>query len=488
MSYVKQINKYLQYCNKKNIIFKPSNLSTLSNYCDIKNFWNNKINKISNRLFIPSNDNLISKQNYIYNTWFKNETYCGNIIGDTIKCDKDNKHSTILKTRTIRFYPNKLQHKYLQRFFGCYRYFYNRTIEYFNNINKDTLTSHYTCDDNKYEVKFDNLKDMYYDKLIRDKLYVNKPDFLRDLNIHTHCTHNAIFEAVKNVKTNLKHSKHFRLKYKSKRDLTYSMNLNKTMINQKYKTFFPNYSNNGNKFIFRNMKYGKHSNIFGDFFNKIHSCIIHYHRILNRYSLFICYEDDTKDNNNKKTVSIDPGVRTFLSCYCDDKAFKIGIDSNDELNKINENIDNIKSILDTTKSKSKKKKLRKAIHKRLFKLKNKVKELHDKSINFLVSNFKEIIIPPFETQDMVKRLSNKTSRNINNLSFYRFKDKLRSKCIEYNVNIIEYNEAYTSKTCTKCGHIDNELGSKKVYKCKKCGLVIDRDLNGARNIMLKNKF
>jgi hypothetical protein len=37
---------------------------------------------------------------------------------------------------------------------------------------------------------------------------------------------------------------------------------------------------------------------------------------------------------------------------------------------------------------------------------------------------------------------------------------------------------------SSCGHI-NKIGSKSIIKCK-CGLTIDRDLNGARGIFLKN--
>ena len=69
-------------------------------------------------------------------------------------------------------------------------------------------------------------------------------------------------------------------------------------------------------------------------------------------------------------------------------------------------------------------------------------------------------------------------------SHYRFKQFLKNKAAEYSCNIIEVNESYTSKTCTNCGKQQN-IGSKKLMKCS-CGTELDRDINGARNVFLKN--
>jgi putative transposase len=48
-----------------------------------------------------------------------------------------------------------------------------------------------------------------------------------------------------------------------------------------------------------------------------------------------------------------------------------------------------------------------------------------------------------------------------------------------------YYNGYTSKTCGCCGKINKSLGSKKTFACPNCKFTIDRDINGARNIMLK---
>ena len=48
------------------------------------------------------------------------------------------------------------------------------------------------------------------------------------------------------------------------------------------------------------------------------------------------------------------------------------------------------------------------------------------------------------------------------------------------------NEAYTLKTCSECGYVKHNLGGSKVFDCDEYGGVMDRDVNGAKNIFLKN--
>ena len=52
--------------------------------------------------------------------------------------------------------------------------------------------------------------------------------------------------------------------------------------------------------------------------------------------------------------------------------------------------------------------------------------------------------------------------------------------------MIEVTEEYTSKTCTKCGWISEKYDKKRVKECENCKQKIDRDINGARNILIKN--
>jgi putative transposase len=122
------------------------------------------------------------------------------------------------------------------------------------------------------------------------------------------------------------------------------------------------------------------------------------------------------------------------------------------------------------------------------KIKNSIIDLHWKTAHFLCKNFETIIIPKFECKNMSSkknRINSKITRKMLALSHGMFLEKLKFKCNEYKRNLILTNESYTSKTCTNCGNIKNDLNGNKKYNCSKCNISIDRDMNGARNILIK---
>ncbi|MFO7032165.1 transposase [Limnospira fusiformis CCALA 023] len=66
---------------------------------------------------------------------------------------------------------------------------------------------------------------------------------------------------------------------------------------------------------------------------------------------------------------------------------------------------------------------------------------------------------------------------------YRFKLTLRHQAEITRTTVVDVTEEYTSKTCSKCGHIHTQLGGNKQFVCPNCGHRIGRDINGAFNIL-----
>ncbi|CAG8580437.1 6062_t:CDS:2 [Cetraspora pellucida] len=194
-------------------------------------------------------------------------------------------------------------------------------------------------------------------------------------------------------------------------------------------------------------------------------------------------------------VSIDPGVRTPFTWYSPTKgAGKIGNRDIGRIYRLCKYMDDLisrKDKLSNSKSKRKKKKasrLDKAVHRMRRKIYRLQNEIHRKTIKFLTDEFDIIVIPPFETSNMINRktrkINKKTVKRMLGWSHYKFKQRLISKSKEKGNKVIFQNEAYTSKTCSWCGNMQNISGSK-IYKCKNCNIEIDRDVNGARGILLR---
>ena len=71
------------------------------------------------------------------------------------------------------------------------------------------------------------------------------------------------------------------------------------------------------------------------------------------------------------------------------------------------------------------------------------------------------------------------------LRHYQFRQRLAYKCACYGISFKIVNEAYTTKTCSICGHNNNHITNDNIIICAGCGIVIDRDTGGSRGIAIK---
>jgi putative transposase len=76
-------------------------------------------------------------------------------------------------------------------------------------------------------------------------------------------------------------------------------------------------------------------------------------------------------------------------------------------------------------------------------------------------------------------------RKMLGLSHGKFRERLCYKASQYSDRVVDIcNESYSTKSCGRCGHIQ-EMGGKKVYDCVNCRIKIDRDISGTRSTMLR---
>ena len=75
------------------------------------------------------------------------------------------------------------------------------------------------------------------------------------------------------------------------------------------------------------------------------------------------------------------------------------------------------------------------------------------------------------------------SKYITEASYRKFRLLLENRVNKYETTIVIANQYYaSSKTCSVCGNIQEMKVDKRTYKCEKCGLILDRDLNAAINL------
>lgn len=199
--------------------------------------------------------------------------------------------------------------------------------------------------------------------------------------------------------------------------------------------------------------------------------------------------------DNINVISLDPGVRTFLTGFApasDSPFVKIGDQDIGRIMRLSHHADKLISLITTEKNY----KMRVRLQHRLDQLRMKIQRLkadcHHRVADYLTKTYDTIIIPVFETSKMARRatrkISSKSVRAMMTWSHYAFRQKLIAKATERGKRVILVTEEYTSKTCCLCGNIKYNLGGSKTYRCASdgCRLKIDRDWNGAINIFLKH--
>jgi len=92
-----------------------------------------------------------------------------------------------------------------------------------------------------------------------------------------------------------------------------------------------------------------------------------------------------------------------------------------------------------------------------------------------------------ETKDKDTKLSNKARAQRFLGAVSELRDAIKNAADREGVPYIEVNPAYTSKTCSACGHLNKELKAEKEWDCPKCGVVHDRDVNAASNLQQMGK-
>lgn len=196
--------------------------------------------------------------------------------------------------------------------------------------------------------------------------------------------------------------------------------------------------------------------------------------------------------NGGKTIALDPGLRCFLTGFDGNYFTEFGKYDFGKIARLCQHLDKMQSNRDRLKGAKFSRlryRLKQAMERVRTKIKNLRSEIHKQIGSYLARNYDVIYLPTFETSQMVakgsRKLNSKSARAMMTWAFYHFSQTLEHLCNRYGSRLVRVTEEYTSKTCTKCGHVHQKLGGAKTFKCPICGYGIPRDFNGALGIFLK---
>lgn len=184
-----------------------------------------------------------------------------------------------------------------------------------------------------------------------------------------------------------------------------------------------------------------------------------------------------KKKEIKNTVGIDMGLNSFLTTDQGEK-----IDNPKYLIKLERKISQLQRWHSKKKLKSKNRdKSRLKVAQLYEKITNQRLDFLHKLSNKLVKDFQFIAFEKLNIKGMMK--NKYLSKSISDASWNKFLQQLTYKAEEAGVWTVKVNSKNTTQVCSGCNHFVKKTLAKRIHKCPNCGLVIDRDINAARNIL-----
>jgi IS605 OrfB family transposase len=124
----------------------------------------------------------------------------------------------------------------------------------------------------------------------------------------------------------------------------------------------------------------------------------------------------------------------------------------------------------------------KAIHEQIA---NRRKDFHHKLSTRLVQEFDYIAVGNVNAAGLAKT---NLAKSVLDAGWSSFRNMLAYKAVKHGAWFEEVNERFTTQTCSDCGSISGPKGLKglvmREWTCQ-CGAAHDRDINSARNILLR---
>ena len=195
------------------------------------------------------------------------------------------------------------------------------------------------------------------------------------------------------------------------------------------------------------------------------------------FAVFSCSDVPVeKINVPDNHIGIDVGIESFavLSNRTKIENLKFLIKSEEKLARLQRRLSRKKKG-STNRRKARFKVAR--LHQRIF---NQRQDFLHKTSLAIIKQFKIISVEDLQIKNMVQ--NHYLARSINDASWGCFVQMLSYKVEKTGGQLVKVNPKNTSKTCSKCGNIQDMPLANREFNCLKCGFVCHRDLNASINL------
>lgn len=447
---------------------KMSDLGSTSKEKDLGPYWNERCAEISSQLWLPTKTDLqdlalrssnSSSKKPVEKSWFSTEfytvqkkssqktysRYCTSFLVGSMDSG-----ATVRKSRKIRIYPTAEQRQLFRRWFGAQRFIYNRTIELLRDVTKKA-----------------NWKSQKGGVLADLPVWAESiPYQIKSVAVRDAC------RAVSAAKRKYRATKQIqKVGFRTRKNPKQSCYLPKSAVSET--GIYPTLA--GKLRWSEKLPAG-----FGD-------CRLIFEN--GRWFVSTSFLSRVKRAENQgRPVSLDPGVRTFLTLFSPKDCGKLGKDNFGWVVRQCVYLDRLKSKCAKATGRQKRR-FHRAIWRQQWNIRDHIDELHHQAARFLVDNYDVIFLPEFESSQMVvrtgRKIRSKTVLAMLTWAHFRFRQFLQHKAKECGKIVVLTNEAYTSKTVSWTGEIVQNLGGRKTIRSELTGVEMDRDYNGARGIFLR---
>ena len=207
------------------------------------------------------------------------------------------------------------------------------------------------------------------------------------------------------------------------------------------------------------------------------------------YHASFVYEVAEPEQRSGDVVAFDLGIKTLATGVTDHGRF-YHIGGFKGYQWYNKQLDKIRSKRDRCKKKSRRYIHLSQVYRRVSEQKqNKRRDCLHKASHLIAHRLVErtVVIGDLSQRQMVTTAHTEHLKALhrsvyNDWGLYQFVQMLTYKCLLAGKELVVLDERDTSKTCSRCGHMQAMPLQKRTYRCGACSLVMDRDENSAVNI------